>query len=292
MNITNRLFAYPVLSNEKNDFKSCTFDVQFEHCMDGVNRLKLLFDILMDCPEIEKLILNGDAEYVIHLECSTTAYREIIRTITPHIEHTIQIGRINGTLDVVAFVILKKGITDYCCIDWDEDYESMSFALNQGSILAYQNLPRLDITKDFEEFTDAGSIFTIYKKLTEEAKPFEVNLETPKIRIGLGTKEYEVYQQYAGRSEMQSMFHSMLVLPVLVYVFEELKQEGGEEIYCGKDWFIALSKAYTKRGLNFMEEVLNTEKNSITLAQEAMELPISKAFEQIPIFYNTSEDEA
>ena len=82
MNITNRLFTYPVLSDEKDDFKSCVFEVDFTSRMEGVNSLKLTFDVVMDCPEIEDMILKGQAEYVIHLECSTTAYREVLKSIS------------------------------------------------------------------------------------------------------------------------------------------------------------------------------------------------------------------
>ena len=291
MNITNRLFTYPVLSEEKDDYKSCEFTVHFDNFMDGVNTLKLVFDITMDCPEIEQLILEGKAEYIIHLECSTTAYREVLHSMSTHIEHELPINRITGTFDAVAFVIAKKNIAKFSCLDWDDDFDNMSFSLSQGSIIAYQNLDRLEITKDFEEFTSANSIFTVYKRLTDVDKPAEVNLESSKIRIGLGSKDYDIYSTYANKSELQSVFHAMLVLPTLVFVFEELKQEGGYEQYHSKDWFIALEKSYLKRGITLMDEVLTSDKNSIQLAQEAMELPLSKAFGQIPLFYNTMEDD-
>ena len=73
MNITNRLFAYPVLSDEKADYKESIFNVDFEQVMQGVNSLQLNFDIAMNCRELQEMILNGQAEYVIHLECTTTA---------------------------------------------------------------------------------------------------------------------------------------------------------------------------------------------------------------------------
>ena len=73
---------------------------------------------------------------------------------------------------------------------------------------------------------------------------------------------------------------------------EELRQEGGEETYHNKEWFLALEKSYAKRGITFMEEVLNPEKTSYQLAQEAMELPLSKAFDQIPIFFDTTEEDS
>ena len=172
------------------------------------------------------------------------------------------------------------------------DFQDTTFNLFAGSILAYQNLCSLDVTKDYEEFTNAGSIFSVYKRITEGDCPAEINLDSTKIRIGLGTKDYDIYAMYSGKTELQSLFHSMLILPALVYVFEELRQEGGEETYHNKEWFLALEKSYAKRGITFMEEVLNPEKTSYQLAQEAMELPLSKAFDQIPIFFDTTEEDS
>ena len=47
MNITNRRFVYPVLSEEKDDYKESLFNVAYENNMESVNRLKLTFDIVM-----------------------------------------------------------------------------------------------------------------------------------------------------------------------------------------------------------------------------------------------------
>ena len=292
MNITNRLFTYPVLSDEKDDYKDSFFNVDYEQTMQGVNSLKLSFDIAMNCRDLEQLIIDGQADYVIHLECSTTAYREVLHSVSKHIEHVIPIGRINGSFDAVAFIILKKNITGFFCTDWVDDFSDTTFNLFAGSILAYQNLSSLDVTKDYEEFTNSGSIFSVYKRITEGDCPAEINLDSTKIRIGLGTKDYDIYAMYSGKTELQSLFHSMLILPALVYVFEELRQEGGEETYHNKEWFLALEKSYAKRGITFMEEVLNPEKTSYQLAQEAMELPLSKAFDQIPIFFETTEEDS
>lgn len=37
MNINNRLFAYPVLSEEKNDYNQSVFNVNYEQTMQGIN---------------------------------------------------------------------------------------------------------------------------------------------------------------------------------------------------------------------------------------------------------------
>ncbi|MBR3362208.1 MAG: hypothetical protein IKG39_12850 [Lachnospiraceae bacterium] len=291
MNITNRLFTYPVLSNEKWDYQNSLFAVDFENQMAGVNDLKLAFDIAMTCKEIEQLILSGKAEYVIHLECSTTAYREVLRSISTHIEHTIPIGRVSGSFDAVAFVILKEDIQDFVSTDWDEDFFGMSFDLNRGSILAYQNLPGLNITKDYEEFTSAGSLFTVFKRVTADNEAAEVYLDANKIRIGLCSEDYDLYKTYSTLDDLQEIYHCMVIFPALVYVFSELKLEGAAETYQAREWFVSLEQAYHKRGLNFMEEVDSEDKSSFVLAQQAMELIMNKAFKQMSVFYSQDEED-
>ena len=87
----------------------------------------------------------------------------------------------------------------------------------------------------------------------------------------------------------------MIILPAMVYLFEELKQEGeqesGMEKYQNREWFIALEKAYQKRGINFREEVKETEKTSLELAQDAMEFPIKAALIKLPQLLVTEEEE-
>ena len=63
----------------------------------------------------------------------------------------------------------------------------------------------------------------------------------------------------------------MMIFPALVYVFEELKQENGIDNYSGRNWYVSLSKAYEKRGVDLEDELLNSDKTSVQLAQEAME---------------------
>ena len=289
MNITNRLYTYPVLSDEKDDYISSKFSVNASHTMSGVNTLQLNFDINLDCKEIQNMIDCGKAEYLIHVECSTTAFRTVIKSRLPYINKEIPISRINGTVEMVAFVVVAQDIEKFKCGDWIDDYYGMEFSLKIGSILAYQNLNELHITKDYEEFSNASSIFMVYKRITNEDKPIEVELESSKIKIGLGTDEYLAYTRFYKKPELQSILNSMIILPALVFVFEELKQEGGIEQYRNRKWYESLEKAYDQRGINLANEILNEEKKSIVLAQEAMELPISRALAQIPNIYEEGE---
>lgn len=291
MNITNRLYTYPILSPEKNDYFASVFEVAVYHSMSGVSNLLLQFNISMNNAEINQLIRDGKAEYVIHIECSTTAYRTTLHSSITQIEHYIPIGRVNGKLEIVAFIISKSRISGFRSKDWVDDFEGLYFDFPKASVLGYQNLPALDITKDYEEFSNASSIFLVYKRLTEEAKPMDVDLDSSRIKIGLSSDEYSVYSKFRSKVEFQPILNAMIILPALVYVFEELKQEDGIEANQDREWFISLDRAYKKRGINLINEIDDEDKPSIQLAQEAMELPLNSAFSNLAALYENDIEE-
>lgn len=277
MNITKRLYTYPVLSEERDDYVDSIFDAEVQYKMNGVNNLQFDFDIEMDNKDLQRMILAGDAEYVIHIECANTSFRTAIHDISNHVSKEIPIGRINGRIEIIVLIATKKDVSHFVNSKWDDDYQGLSFELSKGSILAYKNIPVIDIVKNYEEFNSASSIFKVYKRLTSEPKPMEIDLSTAQIGIGVGLQEYEIYSRFCDKEELQPILNSMMIFPALVYVFEELKQENGIDNYSGRNWYVSLSKAYEKRGIDLADELLNSDKTSVQLAQEAMELPLNAA---------------
>lgn len=293
MNITKRLYTYPVLSEERDDYIDSIFDAEVQYRMNGINNILFDFDIKMDNEELKSMMLAGEIEYVIHIECVNTSFRTTIHSIANNINKEIPIGRINGRVEIVILIVTKKDIDNFVNSKWEDDYKDLVFELAKGSIIAYKNMPSIDVIKNFEEFGNASSIFKIYKRLTNEPKPMEVDLYTQQIGLGLGEQEYEIYSRFCNKDEFQPILNSMLVFPALVYVFEELKQENGVENYSNMNWYISLSKAYEKRGVNLVDELIYSDKTSIQLAQEAMELPLNIAFEKLTdLFENEEEEEA
>lgn len=291
MNITKRLYTYPVLSEERDDYVDSIFDAEVQYKMNGVNNLQFDFDIEMDNKELQSMILSGDAEYVIHIECANTSYRTAIFDISNHVSKEIPVGRINGRIEIIVLIVTKKDISHFTNSKWDDDYLGLSFELSKGSILAYKNIPVIDIVKNYEEFNSANSIFKVYKRLTTEPKPMEVDLSTAQIGIGLGMQEYEIYSRFCDKEELQPILNSMMVFPALVYVFEELKQENGIDNYAGRNWYISLLKAYEKRGVDLEDELVKSDKTSVQLAQEAMELPLNTALRKIADLFENGEEE-
>ncbi len=281
MNIAKRLYAYPVLSEERDDYNSSVFNVNFQYKMNTVNSLLMQFDITMDNPELKKLISSGQADYVVHLECSNTSYRTTIHSRSENISYEIPIDRVNGQIEIIVLIVAKQDISSLTNSDWNEDYDGCSFDLPKGSIIGYKNIEPLDVIKNYEELNNASSIFIFYKKLTDNPSPMEINLETEKIGIGLCTQDFDIFSKLYNNIQFQPIINTMIVLPALIYVFEELKQDNGIENYKTRNWYVSLNIKYKKRGINLEDEISSEDKTSFQLAQEAMSLPLNTALNMV-----------
>lgn len=295
MNIVKRLFSYPILKDENDAYESCLFKVELEDSAINLNNLDLSFSMEMDCPEIEQLIQDGKAEYAVHLECSSTAYRTLLTSSVKQINHSVSINRLNGEVQMLGLIIVKEPIKEFFCTDWNDDYQGLTFDFVKGNILAYQNLDTLLIRKNMEEFKDTSSIFSVCKRASSDEKPMELELNNETIRIDMNEKDYKVYASYSGRGLYQQIINSMLILPALVYVFEELRQKDGIHKYENRSWYLSLVSAYAERNIDFAKMLQDDSKTSYCLAQEAMELPITKAFSLLPLIdrqdFNGEEEE-
>ena len=283
MKINDHLYSYPILCAKKNDYQTCKFVVEAETSK-TLNSINMVFNITMDCEEIQELINSGLAEYVIHIECPTTAYRQIWSLPLPKINLDIPYSKVNGSIERTAFIVTKENIENFTCSDWNEDFASIKFSLKKGTMLAYQNFPKLIIKKNYEEFFNKDSIFIVYKILLED-KPMVVELMPNYIKIGLSKKEYEIYEVNNKNPKMQPILNSMIIFPALIYVFEYLKKSYSEE-YENFIWINSLIKFFGSNWEDYLENM-----PSIELAHMIMDSPLSKAFSGISSLIDAYEEE-
>lgn len=282
-----RLFTYPVLAKERDDYKTCRFSAEMEFSTDAAGNLVFDVKLSTNCAEINRLIASGYAEYILHAESPTTMYREIFRRGIGNFSCKIPLSFVKDKLYLITLIVLCDNIQDFFCDDWNEDFYGMSFNLPKGSILAYKNFPSVTLVEDPNLFQNVGSIFSIYRKIAAVA-PFEVEMTTQKIKIGLSAKDYTFYQRYCANTAMQPILNAMIILPALVSVFDEIKQNAQE--HESDAWFLSLTAAYKRRNLNFSE--LLASEDAFTLAQEVMSLPLTKALDNIAVAFDDIPEES
>ena len=284
-----RLFTYPVLAEGRDDYKTCNFSAEMKISSDDANNFVLEINFSTDCAELKKLIEGGDAEYLLHVECPATIYREIFCSSRETFSCKISRDRVKKEVNFVAMIVLRRDVKNFSGKDWNEDFNRLNFNLPRGSVLAYKNLSKLLIYDELNIFKNVASIFSIYRRAGDE-NSCEANLEYDKIKIGLNAKDYDLYRKYCSNPNMQPILNAMIIFPALVYVFDELKAyDDVEEVFGGKAWFRSLAMSYRRKKINFVEHISKEENTSFELAQEVMDFPITKALKNISLIFDAED---
>lgn len=275
MEIRNRLFPYPVLCEDTDDYESGEFHVESK-VSESLNSLDFVFNITLDVTEILNLVREGLAEYIIHIECPVTSFRKVIKKDVKQIEYSIDKSRINGEISIVAMVVAKTNLDEYSSAFLNEDYTGESISFDRASIMAYENLPKVTIAKDYEELAKDESMFSVVKIVdpdSDEIKPLTFDINGEKIKILVDEKTYDAYIK---TKHLKEVVKSMFVLPAVIYMLEEVS--GDISSYYPKKWFLKLKTYYSLQGKDFVNEAINGDRNTVEIAQEMLNNPIGKAY--------------
>ncbi len=280
MEIKNRLFPYPVLCMENDDYIDCKFDVRYNYIEDLKNII-LQFDVELDNKELTELIRQGKAEYLVHIECSNTSFRKVVHNEGKHFEYRIPKTKVNKEIFLVGMVVAKENITGFYSSSFNEDYdESVDF--EKGSILAYRNMPRIIVLKNYEELASDDAFFTIVcKNIGQDMEePVTFDLNGNKIKIYVDDSIYNEYVKFHTNPIMKPLMISMLVMPALVYVIEEIRNNGIEN-YISCYWYQKIKKSCELQGKRLVDDIIDSDATSIEIAQEMLQLPVGKAFRNL-----------
>ena len=288
MDIKYRLYPYPVLTSETDDYLDSTFQFVTDVTR-GIRELKFSFKMELENEGLHTLIEEGNAEFLVHIECSQTCYREIMRSSDLFFQKNIPENLLNGKVSICAFIVAAKDLENYKNAGFNEDYQDTSFYIERGSILAIGGQFNLTVVKDVEELAKVPSIFTICRYAANTDKNMEINLDGEKITIALSDSSFKNYKLLVNSPSLLPVFHAMIIIPALIYVFETLRRDGTED-YETRRWYAVIRKTLAKYNVGLNEDTLENIP-SYDLAQKLLELPIDKGLEAIATFTVQDNDE-
>ena len=108
-------------------------------------------------------------------------------------------------------------MNDYKNLDFNSDYEGMTFSIDRGTILAIGGQRDLNITKDVEELTKIPSIFTICKYASNEDESMKIDIDSDKISIGLPEQSFQNYKILVSMPSLLPVLHSMIIFMYLKF---------------------------------------------------------------------------
>ncbi len=293
MVIRNRLFPYPVLAEDTDDYREGSFIVTPSVIGETLTDFHLKFEIELDNPGIKKYIDSGKAEYVIHIECSQTSYRTMINTASDETHFILKKSDVNGYVNLLGMVVAKERIPFYRNVALDRDYDDTDIFFEKGSILAYYNMPRLNIYKHYEELSTSENLFVLCKHERNselEHNPISFELRNDQIKIFVDDDIYNSYIKIKDRTEMRPLITSSLLYPALIYMLEELSLEGENafEDYQEYAWYKQINDYLKKNNKSLYEIVKSPEPYTIT-AQELLKNPINSLYDNMLIMLGESQ---
>lgn len=279
MEIKNRLFPYPVLCGDTDDYNAGTeFSLELNNS-ETTHELIINIDYMVKCRAIETLVRLGQAAFVLHIECSSTSYRIALKSDVPHVDCRIPKSRVSGEISLVAMIVAKTDIENYSSEDLNEDYSEELVSFKKASILAYQNLPPIYVSKKTEELARNESFVTIIKQTSldpEEIRPLVFNLHSDKIQVMADQKTYDAFIRY---QQTRTIAMAMIVLPALTFMVTEVRDD--PESYERYKWFQQIDKFYRRLGRSFVADILQNDDNPVNIAQEMLQNPVSNAYREL-----------
>lgn len=296
MVIKNKIFPYPVLSEDLDDYESSKFVAHVDIVERNISDTVLEFMLELEDSTLKNLISNGKATFAVHIECGTTAFRTVVKTSSNKFRYRISNKRVNGDIVLLAMVVATKDIPFYKNSNLNDDYADTDIFIRAKSIMAYHNIGTIVIEKEYEELAKNDSFFVLSKRVKkdgEEEQPVEYDISSDKIVIRVYPETYKMYTGISMEPTMQPLVKTLIVLPALVYMLETVRDdsENDFESYRTKIWFIRLSKACKSRNIDFIDDIINNyDKPIIWHAQQLLSLPLEKAFESMRLIMEGIEN--
>ncbi len=277
-----RAYPHPVLGNGNN--VNGLFNSSYNYEV-GKEYLSLSFKFVLQNDTLEKLISERQAAFVVFLECSNTFYRKTFEFYEyEKVFNTIKSAKFRGKVDIAFFICATKEISNYSIVNAHPVYSNYEFIIQQGDVLAYSGSDNFNVDIRYDALKYVSSIMEIVigKDLTG---PMKLEFEFNKIRVILSKEDYDYYNRFKSNLKISSLFHSSIVVPVLL---EALKLMGNNErletlqIFT---WFQVIIKRLENLKLTL-------ENDHLKIAQILIENPLSRSLKAVDyLIYKNKEDE-
>lgn len=290
MEIRNRLFPYPVLCEDSDDYINSKFKVTVEPSQ-GLNELSFVFHFELEDSGLQSLINKGVAYFAVHFECSKTAYRRLLKTQQKTLNYNVSMSKISGDIALVGAIIANQEIPYYKNGNLNIDYNDSEIFIPKAAFLAYYNMPKIRVNKNYEELQSSESMFCIVRRTSSngEITPLDVDLGIDKIKINVNEEVYKSYIRYSLNDNTKGLIYSLILMPAIVHMIDRIRTDG-VSAYEDNDWFIKMNQQYRLQGLDFEDIILDLDKPIMQIAQEMLQLPIDKAFSDIGILMGSEEE--
>lgn len=291
MQIKPRAYPHPVLSTFSDDIVGSA--IQSTIVVRGT-KTAYTFDATIKTSnrDLERLILEGAAQYAVHVECATTRYRRLFPSAKERFSFEIQSALIDGRVELCTFVLARTSLSKYRNKSFHSDYGSLTFVVNKGDTLAVAADQVFSADKDIDPLKRVPSIFSIVPNEDDKPPPMDIDTSGPKIVISLAPDNHKAYAFLRQSQPLHCVLNSMIIIPALVAVLEEIRRAAGsvDELATleSRRWYRTLARRLREFGVNPAEPDTFVE-SSVALAHRLVGEPLSESLQALKGLEETDE---
>lgn len=291
MQLRYRLYPYPILSEDNDDYVDSKFEVNLDNALIG-NKLHLEFNTELKNEVLENLVKKGDVEFVYHLESSEAGFRTTINTRDKGKKHTINLDELGNQLQICPFLIAERDIKNYTNEKFHSDYRGLKFSIEKGCVLGFSSQYTINLVKE-NELGYTPSIFSIIKDKKEDAQGLLVDFNNNKIVIKIPEIIYYKLDLLKENIALKSIINSLIVFPALLYVLEEISKISTYERYNFESysWYRSINNALKSGFSCDFESEKFKNLNYLEVAQEMINTPFDNAITNLASGYIVEDEE-
>ena len=191
MKIANLSLPYPVLG--VHDDIAGKYDISGPDVTTKPDNTEISLAHVLRNHEIQALLESGKAEFVTHVHCMRTSFRQCFKTSSLTQTISIKSDEIRDKVELEFFIIATQPIADYRPQSAHHDYSGFTFELTAGDVLAYGGTTNFVAQKQWLASEAVGS-FMVLEEGDWKVGPMKINLERDKISIALSREDFERYK--------------------------------------------------------------------------------------------------
>ena len=270
-----KAWPHPVLRPPRygDDYPYAEFEVEIQVKRTlGSTAVEVTARFELSDPDLQKLIRNGVARYVVLIKASKTHYRGLIKTSEIYIRKQFDQGELSGRVEFAPFLVCTQELPEFRADGWHADFDGLTFDIPAGAVLA-EDIPK-DYWVDTADETPLGSIFGHKTNTNLSDGKWECELLEDRVWIVMSqsdTDRYRLARNTMNNQPEGQYLMNGLYLPALLTVLNETDKNPEE--YRNFRWFSSLDQRLQAVGCSPLG---SNDYNRLIDAQKVLESPFSK----------------
>jgi hypothetical protein len=262
---SRKTFPHPVLRPNNDDYCSSDFQTNADWTI-GKNKVQLSIIYALSSKEILEEVQKGNAEFVSVISCRDTFFSSIItgKDFSKQVE--FQASNFRGEVAITPFIVIKKPIHNFYSHDFNPEYQTKSFALVPGDILA-QDEPQVFYI-DRELFKPVTSLFDLVAKQELDEKEWKLGWNQNHIQIQVSKNVKKHLDNARNNPNNKIILLNSIYFAAVLQAIVLLKYSPDD--YEDYKWSDVIEKQILNNGLD-----LNKDDPYI-IAQKLMQYPMPK----------------